>query len=77
MMPSGQQGGSTGRANRTTGIKVAELNPLLGQLVEPGGLVGLAPVTGQIPVALVIGEDDDDVGLFPEQGKAKKKKGEG
>jgi hypothetical protein len=46
-------------------------------LVEPGSLVGLAPVTGEVSIALIIGEDDDDVGLFPEEGKAKKKKGEG
>jgi hypothetical protein len=46
-------------------------------LVEPWGLVGLAPVTGKVPIALIIGEYDDDVGLFPEEGKAQKKKGEG
>jgi hypothetical protein len=46
-------------------------------LVEPGSLVGLAPVTSQVSVALVIGEYDDDVGLLPKEGKAKKKKGEG
>ena len=71
-----QQGGSRGSANRL-GVEGSEKGALLGQLVEPWGLVGLAPVAGQISVALVIGENDDDVGLFPEEGKAQKKKGEG
>jgi hypothetical protein len=46
-------------------------------LVESGRLVGLAPVTGEVSIALVVGEYDNDVGPCPEEGKAKKKKGEG
>ena len=69
--------GRTGGPAHGLGIEGSEERALLGQLVEPGSLVGLAPVAGEVPVALVIGEDDDDVGLLPGEGKAKKEKGEG
>ena len=69
--------GRTGRPAHGLRVEGSEEGTFLGQLIEPRSLVGLAPVAGQIPVALVIGKDDDDVGLFTEERKAWKKKGEG
>ena len=67
----------TGRPAHGLRVERSEEGTFLGQLIEPGCFVRLAPVAGEVPVALVIGEDDDHVGLFPEEGKAKRKKGEG
>lgn len=37
---------------------------ITGESIQVGSLCGFQPVAAQVAVALVIGEDDDDVGPF-------------
>ena len=63
---AGQQGGTRGRANRRAHEEAREFAALLGHPVDVGRLDFLRAETTQVPVALIIGEDDNDIGLVPD-----------
>ena len=69
----GQQGGA-GRPADRLGVKGSEQRALPGQLVEPRGPVGLASVATEVGIALVIGENDHDIGLLRLGGDGSEKK---
>ena len=60
---TGEQAGTGRSADRARDHEVGELPAFLGQLVEMRGLDGLRSETAQVVVALIIGEDDDEVRL--------------
>ena len=62
MLP-GHQRAARWRANGAAGVKAGEAHALGGQLVEIGRLDPGLAVAPQIPIAEVIGEDEDDAGL--------------
>ena len=45
-------------------VKGGVAGPLAGQLIKSGGLVLFVAVTGQVGIALVVGKDDQNIGLF-------------
>ena len=58
--------GKESRAGRTAdglGIEVGELGALRRELIEARGLVRFGAETGEVGIALIIGEDDQDVGF--------------
>jgi hypothetical protein len=65
---SGEQGGPGRSADRLGHIEVREADTLGGHAVQVRGLEALGTVAAHIPISLVVGEDQDDVGkpvLFP------------
>ena len=58
------QGSAGGRADGTVGMVVGAFHAGAGELVDVGGLDGLAAVAGDVPVAEVVGHDEDDVGFY-------------
>ena len=61
-LPSGQQRRARRPANRLR-IKRGEPRAFLGQLIQPRRLVFCVPVTSEVRIALVIGENDQDIGF--------------
>ena len=59
---SGDDGGAAGRAERVDRKAVSEQCTVLSHPVEARGADMLAAETAEIPVALVVGEDDDEIG---------------
>ena len=62
-MQTGHQRTSRGRADCRTGIELGKPHPFLRQLVEPRSADLLLPITSQVAVAEIVGEDEDDIGL--------------
>ena len=60
LMPARVQGGARRRAGWAD-VEVSEAHRLVVEAVKVGSLKDRVPVTGQVPVALVVGEDEDDV----------------
>lgn len=61
VVAAGEEFGAGGGADGLD-VEVFELGPLLGESVEGGCIEILATVEGEISPALVVGEDDEDVG---------------
>ena len=59
---SGQQGRARRRANRLGDVEITKYSPLAGEPIEVGRLKTFGAEDAHIGVALVVGEDDDDVG---------------
>ena len=59
----GQELPAGGRAHGR-GVEVGEAEALLVQAVDVGGLEDWVAVAGEVAIALVVGEDDQDVGFF-------------
>ncbi|MFT6863092.1 MAG: hypothetical protein ACJAVK_001653, partial [Akkermansiaceae bacterium] len=60
---AGEEGGTGGGANRGGDHEVGELAAFGGEAVDIGGLDLGGAEAAEVAVALVIGEDDDEVGL--------------
>jgi hypothetical protein len=61
--PAGKEAVTAGRADGGGGLGVGEAQPFAGEPVDVRrGDFGYGVVTADIPVAEVIGEDEDDVG---------------
>ena len=60
---AGEEGGAGGRANRGSHHEAREFSALGSEAVDVGSLDGLGAKAAEVAVALVIGEDDDEVGL--------------
>lgn len=58
---AGEEGGTGGRADGAGDVEGGELAAFLGKLVEVGSVDGLGAVAAEVVVALVVGEDEDDV----------------
>ncbi len=61
VVPAGEQGGPGGGTERLC-IKVGEANRFAGQAVHDGSLNVRIPVNAHIPPALVVGQNQDDIG---------------
>jgi len=60
---AGEEGGARGRADGRVGVPLREANAVRGEAVEVRRAeVGLAHA-GEVAAALVVGEEDEDVGL--------------
>ena len=62
------QGGSCRLTVRTRRVTIGEFHALGGHAVDVGRLVVFASVTGQIRVAEVVREDEDEIGAIPHSG---------
>ena len=61
---AGEKGGARSGADRLGRMEVGEPNPLFRETVQIRGLKPFRAETSHIRIALVVGEDDDDVGEF-------------
>ena len=61
LVTAGQQGGPCGAAFRAVGIVLGEADTIPGEAVNVWGSGHGVTVAAEIPVAEVIGEDEDDV----------------
>ena len=59
---AGEEGGAGGGADGAGDVEGGELFAFFGELIEVGGLDGFGAEAAEVIVALVVGEDDDDVG---------------
>jgi len=62
MVPSGHQA-CTGRSTYRTNIKIGEADAVCGKLVQVGGLNAGIAMKPEVSVPLVIGYDQDDIGM--------------
>ena len=61
---AGQKSG-TGCATERLAVEIGEPHPLTSHLIDPRSLEVGRPKNAQVAVALVVGEDDDEVRLIP------------
>ena len=61
---AGEDGGAGGGADGSGGVEVVEDDGVLGHVVEVGSLDERVTGVAAVAVALVIGHDEDDVGLL-------------
>lgn len=59
---TGHETGARGRADRTGGVKVGKLPPVLGERIDVRSAVLGGAVTADVSVAEIVTEDDDEVG---------------
>ena len=59
---SGEEGGETGTADTGGGVAVDEAGRMSGEAVEIGSVDGAVAHEAKVPVALVIGDDEENVG---------------
>ena len=64
LVPSGEQGGP-GRRARGTDVEVGEADTFSVETVEVRGFQDGVAVARQVAIALVVGQDEDDVGPLP------------
>ena len=59
-----EQGHARGRAHRGSRIKTGQSQPFLCKLVENGGLLSFASITGQIVITQVVRHHENKIGRF-------------
>lgn len=62
LVPAGVQGGARRRTGWTD-VKISEAHRFIAEAVEVGCLQDGIAMAGQVPVALVVAQDEDDVGM--------------
>jgi hypothetical protein len=68
-IPSGEQGGARGRADRAIGAHGGEEHPFGGEAVEMRGPQIRLSVGGNIAVTVVVGQDQQEVGTLSGGGR--------
>ena len=71
---AGHQAGPGGGAVRTAGIGRSELHALLGETIKVRRLEKFASHEPHVFPAKIIGQNEDEVGLFRHPGECRKKK---
>lgn len=61
---AGHDAGAGGRADLAGGVAIGEAHSLSGDAVDVGRFVKSRSLDGEVMQAEVVGEDEDDVGLF-------------
>lgn len=69
---SGQESGARGCADWRWDMEVREADAIFCNGVDIGCLDGFRTEATEVAVALVIGEDDDDIGVTRERGEGEK-----